>query len=457
MKKILLFLTLLIIPVFSQSNFDFEFDYAQFGYDTTSNYVEFYYSFNQASLTAGPDKSHINLEGLLKIFIKNVSTGDTVVYNQWKVKHDVDTTDHSNQLLVGMLGFVIPAGEYDCEFTASDLNKPEMFKDINEKLKVTPYLHKGLSVSDIQLASKMIQGSENTNSIFYKNTYEVLPIPNLVFGKSQPVAFFYTEIYNLQSELIKSDKIKMNMMLYNSKGKLIKEKSKYLSRNVNTRVEVGSQILSNFPTDSYTFVIALIDSIGNQGISTAKKFFVYNPDIVVVDTFETATTAVLSSTFGSMSEDELDDLFEKSKYLATKTEIDKYERLSNIDGKREFMFEFWKLKDETFGTAQGNNEFYRTYLQRIDLCNQRYSTMGKQGWKTDRGRVYLLYGEPTEIERYPNQLETRPYEIWQYTDIEGGVYFVFADLTGFSDYTLVHSTKRGELRDDNWQRRIVVK
>ena len=42
-------------------------------------------------------------------------------------------------------------------------------------------------------------------------------------------------------------------------------------------------------------------------------------------------------------------------------------------------------------------------------------------------------------------------------EIEGGVYFVFADLTGFSDYTLLHSTKRGELRDDNWQRRIAVR
>ena len=179
----------------------------------------------------------------------------------------------------------------------------------------------------------------------------------------------------------------MSLRLYNSRGKLIKEKYKYLSRNSDTRVEVGSQILSSYPTDSYTFVIALIDSIGNTGVSTVKKFFVYNPDIVVMDTFETSTTPVLSSTFGSMSEDELDDLFEKSRYLATKTEVDKYERLTNVEGKREFTFEFWKVKEETFGTAQGNNEFYRTYLQRIDLCNQRYSTMGKQGWKTDRGRV----------------------------------------------------------------------
>jgi len=457
MKKIFLILTFLSSSIFSQSDFDFEFDYAQFGYDSTANYLEFYYSFNQASLTLDAGDSTSSLEGLLKIFIKNVLTGDTIVYNQWKVKYDVDASDHSNQLLVGMLGFVIPTGEYNCEFTASDINKPEMFKEIKEKLKITPYLNNNLGISEIQLASKMIQGSENTSSIFYKNTYEVVPIPNLVFGKSQPVVFFYTEIYNLQSQEIKSNQIKMSQLLYNSKGKLIKEKSKYLSRNSNTRVEVGSQILSSYPTDSYTLVIALIDSLGNTGISTAKKFFVYNPDIIVVDTFEVSTSPVLSSTFGSMSEEELDDLFEKSKYLATKSEIDKYEKLSNLDGKREFMFEFWKAKDENYGITQNQNDFYRAYLQRIDLCNQRYSTMGKQGWKTDRGRVYLLFGEPTEIERYPNQLETRPYETWQYTDIEGGVYFVFADLTGFSDYTLIHSTKRGELRDDNWQRRIVVR
>lgn len=244
-------------------------------------------------------------------------------------------------------------------------------------------------------------------------------------------------------------------MIYNSRGKLIKEKFKYLSKNANTRVEVGSHILSTYPTDTYTLVIALIDSLNNSGVSTAKKFFVYNPDIIVVDTFEVSSTPVLSSTFGSMSEEELDDLFAKSKYVASETEIDKYKRITTLDGKREFMFEFWKAKDENSSTPE--NEFYRQYIQRVELCNDRYTSMGKAGWKTDRGRIFLLYGDPTEIERYPNQLETRPYEIWQYTEIEGGVYFIFADLTGFSDYNFINSTKRGELRDDNWSRRIVIR
>ena len=456
MKKIVFILFVFIYPAFAQSDFEFEFDYAQFGYDTASNYVEFYYSFNEASLKVNSENSNAKIEGLLKIFIKDDIKGDTIVFNQWKLKHDiVDTSIINSQILVGTLGFIIPKGSFTCEITGSDMHNPDKFRLIKENIKVVPYMHNSMSISDIQLASKMIQGSENTSSIFYKNTYEVIPIPNVVFGISQPALFFYLEVYNLQSDSIKSEQVKMSQMIYNSKGKLVKEKFKYLSRTSNTRVEVGSHILSNYPTDSYTLVIALIDSVGNTGVSSAKKFFVYNPDVQVTDTFEVSTTAVLSSSFGSMSEEELDDLFDKSEYLATKTEIDKYEKLSNLEGKREYMFDFWKAKDENANLNK--NEFYRNYMQRVQICNERYTSMGKQGWKTDRGRVFLLYGEPTEIERYPNQLETRPYEIWQYTEIEGGVYFVFADLTGFSDYTILHSTKRGELRDDNWQRRIVVR
>jgi len=456
MKKIVFILFVFIYPTFAQSDFEFEFDYAQFGYDTTSNYVEFYYSFNEAALKVNSENSNAKIEGLLKIFIKDDIKGDTIVFNQWKLKHDIlDTSIINSQILVGTLGFIVPKGSFTCEITGSDMHNPDKSRLIKENIKVVPYMHHSMSISDIQLASKMIQGSENTSSIFYKNTYEVIPIPNVVFGISQPALFFYLEVYNLQSDSIRSEQVKMSQMIYDSKGKLVKEKSKYLSRTSNTRVEVGSHILSNYPTDSYTLVIALIDSVGNTGVSSAKKFFVYNPDVQVTDTFEVSTTAVLSSSFGSMSEEELDDLFDKSEYLATKTEIDKYEKLSNVEGKREYMFDFWKAKDESENLNK--NEFYRNYMQRVQICNERYTSMGKQGWKTDRGRVFLLYGEPTEIERYPNQLETRPYEIWQYTEIEGGVYFVFADLTGFSDYTILHSTKRGELRDDNWQRRIVVR
>ena len=97
-----------------------------------------------------------------------------------------------------------------------------------------------------------------------------------------------------------------------------------------------------------------------------------------------------------------------------------------------------------------------SYMDRVNLCNERYSVINRAGMKTDRGRIYILYGEPDEIERYPNDIDKKPYEIWHYNRLEGGVYFIFGDVSGFSNYELLHSTKRGELRDDYWQRRISV-
>ena len=93
---------------------------------------------------------------------------------------------------------------------------------------------------------------------------------------------------------------------------------------------------------------------------------------------------------------------------------------------------------------------------RIKFVENRFKTFNKTGSKTDRGRVYLQYGEPDEMELHPNDYDKKPYEIWYYNSIEGGVIFVFGDITGYSDYELLHSTKRGELRDDNWVRRILA-
>jgi hypothetical protein len=83
--------------------------------------------------------------------------------------------------------------------------------------------------------------------------------------------------------------------------------------------------------------------------------------------------------------------------------------------------------------------------------------MSRDGWKTDRGRVYILYGEPDEIRRYPSTQNSRPYETWLYRQLENGVEFDFIDRSGFGDYVLVNSTKRGEIQDDQWDRQLQLR
>jgi len=351
------------------------------------------------------------------------------------------------------LGFILNKGSYKAIITGSDANNATNIKTFTEFIYIHPFIKPGISISDIQLSSGIIPGSDNTSSIFYKNTFEVTPLPAAFCGENQPILFYYSEIYNIQASQFEDD-LKIEQLVFNSRGQLVSSKSKQINKSVDSRVEVGKINVYKFPTDTYTLVVNVIDSIANYGVLSSKKFFVYNPSVSPVDTMQVTVSPVLSTTFGAMSEEELDDLFAKSGYIASEAEKDRYEALTTVEAKREFMYTFWKARDEN--PSDDKNQYFQDYLKRIGEANAKFSAGKKDGWKSDRGRVYLVYGPPSEIERYPNQIETKPYEIWKYESLEGGVVFVFGDLTGFNDYQLLHSTKRGEMRDDSWQRRIVV-
>lgn len=454
MKKFLLtFSFLSCLTVVFPQKISFEFDYAQFGYDSLSNYVEFYYSFNQLGLTYVDTDTTDFVQGMLQIEINDSVTSNNIISKHWIISNEITDSANLDRSLIGMIGFVIDKGSYIVNVTGSDANNPLNKKTISEKIFVEPFLSLNSALSDVQLASNIVPNSENTSSIFYKNTFEVTPLPASVGGEMQPVMFYYTELYNLKVGP-QGTEMRLDEMIINSRGQLVSSKSKKINKSVDTRVEVGIVKAYKLPTDTYTLLLNLIDSVANYGVSSSKRFFVYNPSVVPTDTFQTTVSPVLSTTFGAMSEEEIDDLFEKSKYIATVPEMDKYKALSTEDAKREFIYNFWKARDED--PSDDRNENYLNYTKRVNESNAKFSALGKQGWKTDRGRVFIVYGEPSEIERHPSETAARPYEIWKYESLEGGVEFIFGDLTGFNDYQLIHSTKRGELRDDYWQRRIAI-
>ena len=441
------------LPFFinAQQKLEFDFDYAQFAYDSSSNFIEFYYSFSQKGLAQTKTDSAILLEGILYIQITDTSNQTIVVDREWKINHEVTDSLDLNKSLVGVLGFIIPSGDYVCNVSGRNLKDSLVNRNYREFITVKPFIDSSPAVSNIQIASKILQDSPNTNSVFYKNSYEIIPLPTSIFGENQPVLFHYFELYNLES-LNNELPLKLSVIVTSSRGNVFFHKSKNIDVTTDSRVEVGTVAVNKFPTDTYTIIISLVDSINQYGVSSSKKFYVLNPSVEIVDSVYNELSDVFATHFGAMSEEELDDLFQKSKYIATSQEIEQYNILNGEKGKQKFLQEFWKVRDNEPSTQK--NEFYEEYLRRIDISNQQFSTLGKKGWKTDRGRIYLKYGAPSEIERYPNQIDTKPYEIWNYNEIEGGVVFVFADLTNFSDYQLIHSTARGELRDDNWFRRI---
>ena len=73
------------------------------------------------------------------------------------------------------------------------------------------------------------------------------------------------------------------------------------------------------------------------------------------------------------------------------------------------------------------------------------------GWRTDRGRILIRYGEADEVLRRPQSGPSRPYEVWKYT---GGRprRFIFLDETGLGNYVLIYTDERRESSRADWER-----
>ena len=454
MKKLITLFVLL--PIFlsnAQNNFNFNIDFSSFKYDSASNYVEFYYSFPQNQLKIINENNQLMVEGLLHLQIKDTDTNKDFLNKTWRIPIALnDTTAGSmQQSLVGAIGFVVPKGKYTCYASGSDKNNSEVKKDYNFPLNVSLFGSTDMTISDIELASSIKQEEVDKTSIFYKNTLEVVPMPSDIFGESSPALYYYSEIYNLD-KVENLSHLTYETSLFDSHGRKLYLKHKKLGNALAATADVGVINVSKYPSGKYTLILSLSDSTKNIGITSKKEFFIYNPGIKDTTTFAARTGDVISSQFAFLSSEECDDIFDKAQYISTDKEKDQYEKIHTVDGKREFLFTFWKNKYNATGV--GNHYVYTDYIKRVKEANTRFKNIGNKGWRTDMGRVFIKYGEPSTIEKHPNVKNTRPYEVWQYESIEGGVYFIFGDLTGFSNYVLLTSNKRGEYEDPNWQSRI---
>ena len=139
------------------------------------------------------------------------------------------------------------------------------------------------------------------------------------------------------------------------------------------------------------------------------------------------------ATMGFASSQSVDVL----RYVATQDEIDQIGKLEGNgagmeDARKTFWDSFWKRRDPTPDTSE--NEAREAFYQRVQYANQHFAT-GGPGWKSDMGRIYIVYGAPDEVTRNPFNFDRPPEEIWYY--YRDRRTFVFVDRDGFGRYDLV--------------------
>ncbi len=125
-------------------------------------------------------------------------------------------------------------------------------------------------------------------------------------------------------------------------------------------------------------------------------------------------------------------------YIITPEERTAFERLQTDAERRHFVEQFWERRNPTPGSAK--NAYKEEHYRRIAYVNDHYAG-SKPGWETDRGRIYIKYRPPDEIESHPvaNGRIHSPYEEWLYHHIDGVgdmVIFTFIDKDSTGDFPL---------------------
>src|SRR5581483_3076426 len=136
-------------------------------------------------------------------------------------------------------------------------------------------------------------------------------------------------------------------------------------------------------------------------------------------------------------------------YIITDEERKAFKQLNTDEEREQFVEQFWLRRDPTPDTEE--NEYKEEHYRRIAYANDHYAS-GIPGWKTDRGRIYIAYGPPDEIDSHPSggsyerpyeegggETSTYPFEDWRYRYLDGvgtNIVIEFVDTTMSGEYRI---------------------
>jgi len=140
-------------------------------------------------------------------------------------------------------------------------------------------------------------------------------------------------------------------------------------------------------------------------------------------------------------------LEEEVPYIISDEERSAFLQLQTNEEREQFIEAFWQRRDPTPDTVE--NEFKEEHYRRIAYANERFAS-GIPGWRTDRGRIYIIWGPADEVEAHPTgglynrpsnegggSTETYPYEDWRYRHMDGigdNITIEFVDPTSTGEY-----------------------
>ncbi|RKZ33646.1 hypothetical protein DRQ19_02480 [bacterium] len=325
---------------------------------------------------------------------------------------------------------ILYPGRYSAKLLLTDLSGGNSDTSI-EWISVPDFSGDSLSLSDITLLSEI---AEPTGGKFTRYNKDLLPNPSALYGVRLPIMYFYCEIYNLSLE--GDSTYTVRYIILDKQRKPVKTLPEEVYRkSSDTGVILGGISIIALPDGDYTLAISVEDNASKRKITSEKQFAVTKRYVSVPS--DTILEIMTSQIYYLLSEDEKRGLANLPK-----------------DKQPGYINSVWKRLDPDPETDE--NELRDEIIRRWRYAIDNFSTAEKEslvpnGWRSDRGRVIIEYGFPDEVERHYFEPGEYPWEKWTYYSIQGGVEFIFADLSNVGRMELLSSTAPGEVTNPYWQ------
>ena len=412
MKKIILFF-LLSTMLFAQVETSrmlrseqmlpkFSFDYATYkSKDSTKTKLDIFLKMPYANIQFLKNKNIYVAKYTVTVTIydENENLILEKLWNEKIIARTFKQTSSERSFNISYKTLKIEPGNYKLVCHAEDDESRKYFTYKTE-IEVPDY-NKELSISDLILVSQFIQTNEGQ---------KIIPNIDKLVTSRDSVLMFYYEIYSSK---------KQNVSIVYDIGKIYEDGvDKIFSAKSDITVKHQKNIVYEslkdikFNLGDYLLTISLFDSLGNIVKKSTKK--------------------IDSKIFGFPGNiKDLNLAIRQMIYIANPKELDEIKNEKNFEKKLEKFLAFWKARDPTPNTVE--NETLNEYYRRVEYANKHFKGYGG-GWNSDMGMVYITLGPPDQVTRRPYELDSKPYEIWDYYSLNKS--FVFVDVTNFGDYRL---------------------
>ncbi|MBU8932422.1 MAG: GWxTD domain-containing protein [candidate division Zixibacteria bacterium] len=331
---------------------------------------------------------------------------------------DYSRTRSRTDYRIGQTNFELPTGKHRLSFVLSDKHSSLTFRR-ELKLNLKSLQTSKPKLSDIELvhATVAVDSASGDSSVsdFFKAGMEVVPsLTGLFGGEDDSRLLFYMEI-NKGTDCCDEVTV-VTSLRHNRHGLQYRDSVRTVLDQPIVR-QLREVSLTDFRVGEYEMNVQLR---GRRWKKLDEKKV----------TFEVPWNQL------TLLKHDYDEAVDQLEFIANPGETKRLRSIVSYEERLLAFNEFWASRDPNPSTAI--NELKVRFYHRINVADQRFSLMGRKGWRTDRGRILVEYGEPDQIDDYPFAMDRYPYQSWHY--FEQGPYrkFTFVDEHDNGDYRLIY-------------------